>query len=565
MEPESSASICRISKSIVFVLGIVFLTSCVGNTRSATVQDGAVSGFVKDESGPLALATVRVQATELSALTDLSGEFVLTGIVPGQIVTISAWKDGYYCAKSEGIRAPARNVRITLIRYQEGDNPDYLWIPPVGKESCASCKPEITAIWLENAHAKASLNPRFLSMYNGTDLAGNKSPPTRYFTDRDYGELPLPPAPDKPYYGPGYNTDFPDKKGNCAACHTPGPALNDPYQTDPNLVSGPDTYGVHCDFCHKIADVDLNPETGLPFPARPGVLSLDLRRPFPDDPRRYQLFFGTFDDDNVPEEDTYLPLIEKSEFCAACHYGIFWDTSIYNSFGEWLDSPYGNPDTGKTCQQCHMPSPTIYRGEVLTNVAQNAGGIERDPRRIHAHLQLGSQDEHFLQEAFSMETRLAQIEDNLIIRVKLINDNTGHHIPTDSPLRHLMLIVRAIDAEGADLPLIRGGRLPEWCGLGEYSEGAYADYPGKVYAKILEEVWTGISPTASYWNPTVVVEDTRLKAAQSDTTQYIFSNSKGLAGRILIRVWYRRAFYDLMRQKGWKTPDTLLKEAVLEF
>ena len=30
-------------------------------------------------------------------------------------------------------------------------------------------------------------------------------------------------------------------------------------------------------------------------------------------------------------------------------------TLIYNSYGEWLDSPYSDPKTGKTCQECHMP------------------------------------------------------------------------------------------------------------------------------------------------------------------------------------------------------------------
>ncbi len=41
-------------------------------------------------------------------------------------------------------------------------------------------------------------------------------------------------------------------------------------------------------------------------------------------------------------EDTYLPLYQQSQYCAPCHYGIFWDTTIYNSYGEWLDSPYSS-------------------------------------------------------------------------------------------------------------------------------------------------------------------------------------------------------------------------------
>ena len=76
-----------------------------------------------------------------------------------------------------------------------------------------------------------------------------------------------------------------------------------------------------------------DPQTGLPYPNMPGVLSQDIRRPFPEDPDRYQLFFGSFDDDNVPMEDTYLPLIQQSQFCAPCHFGFFWDTLINKVYG----------------------------------------------------------------------------------------------------------------------------------------------------------------------------------------------------------------------------------------
>ncbi len=196
-------------------------------------------------------------------------------------------------------------------------------------------------------------------MYSGTDVNGNRSPLTRYGTSRDYGRIPLRPDPNQPYFGPGYKLDFPDTAGNCAACHVPGAALDDPYGIDPRAVNGVNALGIHCDYCHKVAAVKLDPATGLPYPNMPGVLSQDMRRPFPEDKQRYQIFFGTFDDDNVPMEDTYLPLIKESQWCAPCHYGVFWDTVVYNSFGEWLASPYSDGRDGKTCQQCHMPAPTI--------------------------------------------------------------------------------------------------------------------------------------------------------------------------------------------------------------
>jgi hypothetical protein len=92
-----------------------------------------------------------------------------------------------------------------------------------------------------------------------------------------------------------------------------------------------------------VADITLNPADGGPCHNMPGVPSMDGRRPYPENPDRYRLCFGTFADDNMPQEDNYLPLLEESRFCAPCHPATFWGVSIYNSFGEWLDRPYCDP------------------------------------------------------------------------------------------------------------------------------------------------------------------------------------------------------------------------------
>ena len=528
-----------------------------------TSASATVSGIVRDKDGPIAGATVRVQATDTATLTDDEGRFTLTGLSEGVAVTISAWKHTCYCAKVEAVVPPASGITLTLHRYQTNDNPDYEWIPPIGTDSCASCKPGVTEIWLDNAHAGSATNPRFLTMYNGTDTQGNQSPPTRYGYSRDYGSFPLRPDPTRPYYGPGYKLDFPDTAGNCAACHTPGAAVDAPYGTDPNVLTGADTFGVHCDFCHKVADVTLNPATGLPLPNMPGVLSMDVRRPFPDDPNRYQLFFGTFDDDNVPEEDTYLPLIEKSQFCAPCHFGIFWDTVVYNSFGEWLESPYSDPNTGRTCQNCHMPSPAILDGEPMTNVAPDTGGVERDPMSIHGHTQPGAMDQELLQNAVTMTATAHLEEDTIIVQVDITNDQTGHHIPTDSPLRQMILLVEAGDSQGQALSLVNGSVIPKWGGIGDPNEGYYAGLPGKGFAKILQELWTEITPSGAYWNPTRIVSDNRIAAFATDNSTYTFVAPT--EGNITVKVTllFRRAFINLMDQKSWDTPDIVMEQRFL--
>jgi hypothetical protein len=534
-------------------------------SATATASGAAIAGAVLGPDGtPLAQATVRIQATANQTITDDEGRFVLRGLEAGAPVTVSAWKDGYYCATEAQVTPPTEDLTFTMRLVQTNDNPDYAWVPPTGENSCYSCKPGVTQVWLDNdAHGRSASNVRFLSMYNGTDLNGHQSPLTRYGYSRDYGRIPLLPDLSQAYYGPGYKLDFPDTAGNCAACHIPGAAIDDPYGADPNATAGVDAFGIHCDYCHKVADVKLNPATGLPYPNMPGVLSQDIRRPFPADEERYQIFFGSFDDDNVPMEDTYLPLIKESAWCAPCHFGVFWNTVVYDSFGEWLASPYGDPETGKTCQQCHMPAPTLLQGQPITNVAPGKGGVERDPLTIPAHSFPGASSTDLLQNAVTMSASASRAGDRITVKVDITNDQTGHSVPTDSPLRQMILLVRATDARGRELTLLDGPTVPEYGGVGNPADGYYSGLPGKVFAKILMELWTEVMPTGSYWNPTRIVEDNRLAVFASDTSSYVFPADGDGEVQLEITLLYRRAYKELMDQKGWDTPDILMERQVL--
>ena len=526
-------------------------------------QQFMIEGVVLDESGPVLGATVRIQATSIETTTDENGRFVLK--VAETEVTVSAWKHGYYTARAVNILAPTEDVELSLHRYQTEDNPEYEWALPIDEDpavsTCSDCKAHIVEPWLENAHAGAALNPRFLSMYLGTDLLGNQSPETEYAYSRDYGRFPLRPTIDDTYFGPGYKLDFPYTEGNCGACHIPGAAVDDPYGVDPLTVQGADTFGVHCDYCHKVADVTLDPETDMPYSNMPGVLSSDVRRSFKsDEGETVALFFGPFDDPNVDEGDTYLPLIQESAFCAPCHFGVFWDTVIYNSYGEWLDSAYSDPEDGATCQECHMPSPTMIDGVPMTNLAPGNGGIDRDPLTLRAHSQLGASDVEFLQNAVTMQVETRTSDGQVIVDVAITNDQTGHHVPTDSPLRHLILLVEAVDSSGKQLVLSDGPILPKWCGEGSLTEGYYGGLPGVAYAKILEELWTEISPSGAYWNPTRIISDNRIAALDTATSSYAFAAPADGNIQVAVTLLYRRAFKELMIQKGWSVPDVLMEE-----
>ncbi|MCX5905924.1 MAG: carboxypeptidase regulatory-like domain-containing protein, partial [Deltaproteobacteria bacterium] len=548
----------RVLSLSLLLLGLVLSVPC-WSPEFASGSVASISGQVVDGKGPVTGAFVRVQGSPLVVETDSGGRFSLTGLPAGKPVHLSVWKEGYYSALSGETAAPRNDMRLKLIRYVITDNMKYEWLSPRGKNGCSECHPALTEMSLNDPHLKSTRNPRFLTMYYGTDRDGNKSPPTRYGVGGGIwqnSKVPRTPDPAKPYYGPGYLLDFPGTKGDCTACHIPGASI--PYNVDPVKAKGADLHGVHCDFCHKVNDVKVHSQSGLPNRHRPGVHSMEIRRPFGNDTERSQFFFGTFEDVNAPANDAYLPLLKESRFCASCHFGVFWDTVVYNSYGEWLKSPYADPKSGKakTCQECHMPSPTLYKGKPLTNIALGKGGIERDPAAIHNHNM--TVDAELLKNSLTM-TASAKIEDGrVVVNVGLLNDKTGHHVPSDSPLRHVILIVDAKDPGGKPLERMEGPVLPEWCGQGNRAKGHYAGLPGKAYAKLLKEKWTEVSPTGAYWNHTELVSDNRLAAFATDRSTWSFSAPQSGKAVVTVKLLYRRAFIQLMEQKKWDVPDIIM-------
>jgi hypothetical protein len=565
----------RSVKACLLALAALLLAGCsfIGDSSSS------ISGFVLDESGAVAGAVVRAKATTIEATTAGDGSFILRGLPVGEAVYITAWAPGYYIGGGESkYLSGTTDVEIILTKYAQNDNHDYTWVSAFlqsGSEQnqCQNCHSSALSTssassgldpdtgqqlpfdeWVEDAHALSAVNPRFLSMYLGEDVYGNSSPRTEYIYNRDYGRFPLRPDPTQPYFGPGYKLDFPESTGNCAACHAPAAAINAPYDTDPSLVSGVGAEGATCDFCHKIWDVRLDLGSGLPMPNMPGVLSYEFLRP----PAGHQFFAGPLAD-VAPGEDTYAPIQTQSQYCASCHYGVFWGTQVYNSFGEWLDSPYSDPEAGKTCQDCHMPSTGADHFALL-----DKGGFERQPDSIVSHRMLGASDADLLQHSVTMDVETERNNGLITIIVTITNDQTGHAIPTDSPLRQMILYLNATDQEEIPLPLIAGPRLPGWCGIGDPALGYYAGLPGQVYARILQERWTEVYPSGAYWNPTRILSDNRLAPFASDTTRYVFEDpDPGQKVKVEVRLLFRRAFIELMDQKGWDVPDIPMEEVQL--
>jgi hypothetical protein len=200
-----------------------------------------------------------------------------------------------------------------------------------------------------------------------------------------------------------------------------------------------------------------------------------------------------------------------------------------------------------------------------TRIAQPPAGsarvaYERDPQTIFSHAMRGANDTNLLQNAVTLSASARWEAGKVVVRVSVKNDKTGHHVPSDSPLRHLILLVTAADDMGKPLGLIEGPTLPPWTGRGDSGKGSYAGQPGKVFAKVLEELWTEVSPTAAYWNPTRILEDNRIPAMGKDDSIYVFSVSDTRAVNVKVGLLYRRAFKSLADQKGWDVPDVLMAQ-----
>ena len=288
--------------------------------QSATTQEtAAVSGVVLEQGGgPVAGAVVRQQATSTATTSAEDGTFTLGDLPEGTSVTITGWHEGYLIGWAE-VTPPQTGVTITLKLHYTSDNPDYQWFPsndPDHTLSCMHCQVAWPQ-WRANAHGNSATSPRFFSIYNGTDITATITAT------------------------PGYKLDFPGTAGNCATCHAPAAAIagvatpftgtatiTGTVSADMNELSGVETEGSSCEFCHKIGEVYLDPATGLPYDDRPGVLSMRLYR----SPPGHILWFGPFDD--VTRRVTYLELEKKSQFCAPCHQFSFGGTPIYESFKE---------------------------------------------------------------------------------------------------------------------------------------------------------------------------------------------------------------------------------------
>ncbi|MBI4816088.1 MAG: carboxypeptidase regulatory-like domain-containing protein [Deltaproteobacteria bacterium] len=523
---------------------ILSILSCICAT-AASAQN--LSGIVVDASGA-PLPGVRVRAARVASGQSpvVSNDYITTGedgafsipspSRPGEYVYISFGKNRYEIVSGMVDGSAGVNLgRIRLTPVTPIDNPNHDWVPPyfpvddTSRMGCNFCHGEQYRAWKDSLMAISASpeNTWVRSLYESTQ-------------------------------GPSYRTENPDKAGPCANCHAPAAAIDAPSETVLSEVSGVAENGVFCAVCHSIREIrDVQ---------KPGVDgSLVLIRPS----AWTALFaYGPYDDAaSQPMTTSYNPLIKEARLCAGCHeWTNDLGVQVLSTFTEWSEMAGADPDA-LVCQDCHMrkrigsytpPDPTL--GYILDN--EHMAGMYANLRRrdtMSPHVFRGGRE--LAEEAAELSVGMRQEDRELVITTTVSNTNAGHALPTGMPFRHVLMQVE-VKLGGQFLTQTGGPTIPDYGGEGT-SERDLAGKPGKGYAKVVGD---GLGArNVPFWRASEVLEDTRIRAGESEVLEFRFALPKS-GGPVEARVSliYRRAFLELVRQKGWMMDDLVIGNERIE-
>ena len=272
----------------------------------------------------------------------------------------------------------------------------------------------------------------------------------------------------------------------CLNCHSPIAA----QIGDIGLARKVSWEGVTCDYCHSIRDVSFegrNPKATLVFGAvKTGPLS---------------------DAVSKAHQTAYSAVHTSSALCATCHeYKNAAGFPVLTTYSEWKASRYWKE--GKQCQFCHM---SRVEGDVVDpKVARLAGA------KINLHQMPGSHSLEQLNKAIRAQLNTTREGGQLRVTVDIANETAGHYFPTGSPLRQLVMELRADSAAGQHFAEQR-----------VYAR-TVADQHGTV---LMREHFVFLKAAK-------LVSDTRLAPGEKRSETFLFQIPKGSQTQVKATFWY---------------------------
>lgn len=272
----------------------------------------------------------------------------------------------------------------------------------------------------------------------------------------------------------------------CLSCHAPvGTQIN-----DADLIRKVSWEGVTCDYCHSLREVspsDGNFKARVEFTGAKSGPSKDAASPAHD--------------------SVFSPVHTSSLACAVCHDYVNGEGfPVLTTYTEWKKSSYGE---GKMeCQSCHM---ALVQGDVVDpRVKRDAG------ESVNLHQMPGSHSVDQLTKAVRLQLSTTRSGDNLEVTVKLTNAGAGHAVPTGSPLRQLILEVRA----------------HSYAGHHYKAEKTYARSVSDEDGRLLAHEHDVFMKAAKQ------VEDTRLKAGETRVEVFRFAVPRSAQARVEADLYY---------------------------
>ena len=282
-------------------------------------------------------------------------------------------------------------------------------------------------------------------------------------------------------------TDFgAGARKTCLACHSPLA-----IQTgDLDLQKKVSWEGVTCDYCHSIQEVSFagaNPKARTEFAL---------------------IKSGPLKDASSSAHGTVFSAVHTSSaICAPCHeYRNATGFAVLTTYSEWKNSRYWKEQ--KQCQSCHM---AVVSGEVVDP------RIKRDPiARVNLHQMPGSHS--ITQLTSTIKAQLTAIHDggHLKVAVEVANVAAGHYVPTGSPLRQLVLELRADSYDGKHL---RQERV---------YQRTVADQHGTVLNR----------ESLAFLKAAKVVSDTRRAPGEKRLESFVFEIPAGVQTQVKATFWY---------------------------